>query len=93
MGFDERLPEIASILFDSGEYYLIPDLGRTLVRRTGGQFKRASSTEYDRRHTPWLQPPIDPDDPVAPPEENDVDREAHEEHVHPHERGETPILE
>ena len=36
---------------------------------------------------------IDSNDSVGAPDEDDVDREAHEEHVHPHERRESAVLE
>jgi len=72
---------------------MISDLRGTLVRRACGELERSSRPKYNRRHPPRLQLSIDSDNRVATSEENDVDREAHEEHVHPHEWGESPVLE
>jgi len=72
---------------------LVAHLGRTSIGGTGRQLQRPARAKYHRRQPPWLQASVDPDDAVAAPDENDVDREPHEEHVHPHERREAPVVE
>ena len=75
------------------KHNFIPNLRPTLVRRPRLQLQRPSCSEHHRRQPPRLQPPIDPDDRIATAEKNDIDRKAHEEHVHPHKRREAPVVE
>jgi len=72
---------------------LIANLRGTRLRRARRQFQCPASPKYDRRQPPRLQLSIDLNDSVAAPDKHDVDREAHEEHVHPHERRESAVLE
>ena len=72
---------------------MVSNLSRTIVRSARDELERSSRPKYHRRHPPRLQPPIDSHDCVATSEEYDVDREPHEEHVHPHERGESSVIE
>ena len=53
----------------------------------------SSRSKNDRGDPPWPKLLVDLHHGVATPDKDDVDREAHEEHVHPHERRESPILE
>ena len=90
-----RFENVGSVgcLVGAVEGNMVSDLSPTLVRRTGMKLNRFSRTEHHRRYPPWAQPSIYPDDRVTPPEEDDIDREAHKEHVHPHERSESAVLE
>ena len=76
---------------------LKPDLiarrGRTGLRRAGWELDRDPRTEHHRGHSPRLQIAIDLGDLAAPVEKNDIDRKAHEEHVHPHHWREAAIFE
>ena len=97
-GVDNEAQSVFFSIFRSGlvsrfESYVVTDLRRALVRRTRCKLKRAARPKYNGGDSPRLQPPIDLDDRVAAPEEDYVDREAHEEHVHPHERREAAVVE
>src|SRR5208282_4528608 len=59
----------------------IAHLRRALIRRASRKFECLSCSKYDRGDVPRPQAPIDPDDGVAAPQENDIDREAHESPV------------
>src|SRR5271170_345911 len=72
---------------------MVADLRRALAGCTGMEFQGSPRAEYNRRDPPWLQPRIDLDDGVATAEKNDIDCEAHEEHVHPHEWREAAVVE
>ena len=84
---------LGALLIGGFEPYLVAHLRRARIRRAGRKLQCSSRSKHDRRKPPGLQPPIDIDDSVAPADEHDVDREAHEEHVHPHERCEPAVLE
>src|ERR1700722_1119085 len=75
------------------KHNMVPNLRPTLVGRPRPKLKRPSRPAYDGRKPPRLQPSVDPDHRVATPEKNDIDRKAHEEHVHPHKRGEAAVVE
>ena len=87
------LRDSLAALVDRFEGNLIAHLRRTLVRRASRKLECSSCSKYDRGDVPRPQAPIDPDHRVAAPDENDIDRETHEEHVHPHERREAPVIE
>jgi hypothetical protein len=72
---------------------VVANLGLALIRRAGWKFKCPARTEHHGGDPPWRKPPIDLDDGVAAAEKDYVDCEAHEEHVHPHERSEASVLE
>lgn len=72
---------------------MIPNSRRAAIGRTRRKLERGTSAEHDRRHPPWLQVAIDFDDLAVPVEEYDVDRKAHEEHMHPHHGREPAIFE
>ena len=84
---------LVALLIGWFEPYLVAHLRRARIRRAGRKLQCSSRAEHDRRKPPGLQAPVDIDDSVAPADEHDVDRKAHEEHVHPHERCEPAILE
>jgi len=54
----------------------------------GFQFERLACAKDHRRHTPWLKRMIYADHGIIAIDEDDIDRETHEKHVHPHERRE-----
>ena len=84
---------LVALLIGWFEPYLVAHLRRTRIRRARRKLQCSSRSKHDRRKPPGLQAPIDIDDSVAPTDEHDVYRKAHEEHVHPHERREPAVLE
>ena len=72
---------------------LIARLGRAGGSGAGRELERDPRAEHHRGHSPRLQIAIDLGDLAAPVEKNDIDRKAHEEHVHPHHRREAAIFE
>ena len=75
------------------ELDLIATLGCAGRRRSRRKLERDARAEHHRRHSPWLQLSIDFEDLAAAIEEDDIDRKAHEEHVHPHHRSEAAVVE
>jgi hypothetical protein len=92
-GLGVRFPVHPATLINAFKHNFVPNLSPTLSRRPRRELQRPSSPEYYRRYPPRLQPRIDPDNPIATSEKNDIDRKTHEEHVHPHKRREAPVVE
>jgi hypothetical protein len=59
----------------------------------GLKFNCLAGTENHRRHPPRLKRMTDADDRIVAVEKNDIDREAHKEHMHPYEGLEAPADE
>jgi len=72
-------------LLDRLEHDRIADLRIVPERGAGFEFDCLDSPEDRHRHAPRLQFMTDSNYGVALVEEYDIDREAHEKHVHPHE--------
>jgi hypothetical protein len=71
----------------------IPDHGSASYSLSGCYFERRARTEDDSGHPPRPQAVIYPDYQAFTVEKDDVNRETHEEHVHPHERLEPTAVE
>src|SRR5579875_2373443 len=61
--------------------------------RSRFDFQRPSRAENERRNSPWTQFGINSNHPPAAIKKDDVDRNAHKEHVHQHERLEPSAFE
>jgi len=77
-------------LFEPNE---VADHGPAAQGSTGCKFQGFARADDDSRHSPRLERVTDSDDAPVAVEKDDVDREAHEEHVHQHKRFEAAAHE